>query len=107
MSSRQKLQIVDVIENSGISQRTGKPYTMRRAQCVLHQQTEEGEQCVVGTIFLPDSLKEHGRGEYLASFAFAQSREGELTPRIVSLEPFTPVRPTAKSAASAAASPSA
>jgi len=101
MSNRQKLQIVDVIENSGISQRTGKPYTMRRAQCVLHQHTPEGEQCVVGTIFLPDALKEFGRGEYLAEFAFAQSREGELVPRIVTLQPFgaTP-KPAARASAS-------
>lgn len=101
MSSRQKLQIVDVIENSGISQRTGKPYTMRRAQCVLHQQTTDGEQFVVGTIFLPEALKECGRGEYLAEFAFAQSREGELVPRIVSLQPFSaPPKPVARTSAS-------
>lgn len=98
MTSKQKLQIVDVIERSGVSQRTGKPYTMRNAQCVLHQFTPEGEQCVVGTIFLPESLKDCGRGEYLAEFAFSQSREGELVPRIVSLQPYGTVpKPVARS----------
>jgi len=90
MSTKQKLQIVEVIERSGISQKTGRPYTMRNAQCILHQETATGTQCVVGTIFLPDSLKDCDRGEYLAELAFAQSRDGELVPRIVSLQPYGP-----------------
>lgn len=90
MSTKQKLQIVEVIERSGISQKTGRPYTMRNAQCVLHQETPDGIQCVVGTVFLPDSLKDYGRGEYLVEFAFSQSREGQLVPRIVSLQPYGP-----------------
>lgn len=97
MSSKQKLTILDVIVRNGISQRTGKPYTMRTAQCVLEQSTTEGPQIVVGTITLPEAMKDHGKGEYLAEFALTQSREGELVPRIVSLQTYV-TRPANKPA---------
>ena len=95
--SRERLHIVDVVVRSGISQRTGKPYTIHNAQCIVSQQTEEGEQSVVGTIFLPEHLKDAGKGEYFASFALAQSREGELVPRLVSLERFEPLKAAPRS----------
>lgn len=103
MTSRQKLTIVDVIERSGVSQKTGRPYTIRTAQCILEQVTSEGSQCLVGTIFLPDALKDAPRGEYLAEFALAQSREGELVPRLVSLQPFGSPRAQPKSESKATA----
>lgn len=103
MSSRQKLTIVDVIERSGISQKTGRPYSMHTAQCILQQVTSEGEQLLVGTISLPDKLKDAGPGDYLAEFALSQSREGELVPRLVSLSPVGNHRPQPKADAKAAA----
>lgn len=103
MTSRQKLTIVDIVERSGTSQKTGRPYMMRTAQCILEQVTSEGSQCLVGTISLPDSLKDVPKGEYLAEFAFAQSREGQLVPRIVSLMPFGNTRTQPKGEAKSSA----
>lgn len=87
MTSKQKLIILDVMRLEGISSKTGRPYDMRTAQCVLYQSTSEGDQAVVGRVMLPDGLKETTKGEYLAEFAFSQSMDGHLVPRIVALHP--------------------
>lgn len=98
MTSKQKLTILDVLRREGISSKTGRPYDMRTAQCVLKQTTSEGEQMIVGTIVLPETLKETPNGEYLAEFALTQSMEGQLIPRIVSLQPYaTNAKPAAQS----------
>ncbi|VVE39151.1 cellulose synthase [Pandoraea cepalis] len=88
MTSKQKLTILDVLRREGVSSKTGRPYDMRTAQCVLHQMTSEGKQTIVGTIVLPEMLKETPNGDYLAEFALTQSMEGQLIPRIVSLQPY-------------------
>jgi len=98
--SKQKLTILQVIQRGGISKRTGQPWEIHTAQCVLEQESSDGKQILVGTINLPAALKDSPTGEYLAEFALQQSMEGKLEPRIVSLVPFG--RPTAKAAASAA-----
>ncbi|AJY28032.1 cellulose synthase [Burkholderia pseudomallei] len=95
--SKQKLTILQVIQRGGISKRTGQPWEIHTAQCVLEQENSEGKQILVGTINLPAALKDSAPGDYLAEFALQQSMEGKLEPRIVSLAPFG--RPTAKAAA--------
>lgn len=99
MTSKQKLTIVDVIRREGVSSKTGRPYDMRTAQCILWQTTSEGEQTVVGTVTLPNSLKDTEKGDYIAEFALSQSMDGSLVPRIVSLLPFpTSAKPIASKA---------
>lgn len=92
MSSKQKLTILSINTRSGTSQKTGRPYTIREAQCILEQQsTDAGSSIVVGVINLPEALADRQPGEYLAEFALAQgngSDSGKLVPRIVSLAPF-------------------
>ncbi|VVE46829.1 hypothetical protein [Pandoraea soli] len=96
MSSKQKLTILEVTRRQGISSKTGRPYDMRIADCILWQTTSEGDDSVVGLITLPDVLKDSGEGEYLAEFAFGRSFEGQLVPRIVALHPYvSDARPTA------------
>lgn len=88
MTSKQKLTILEVTRRQGISSKTGRPYDMRIADCILWQTTSEGDDSVVGLITLPDVLKDSREGEYLAEFAFGRSFEGQLVPRIVALQPF-------------------
>lgn len=97
MTSKQKLSIINVIRREGISSKTGRPYDMRTAQCVVEQATTDGvDQTIVGTINLPEAFKDTPKGEYLAEFALTQSIEGGLVPRIVSLQPYaSSARPTA------------
>ena len=86
--NKQKLSILQVIKRDGVSQKTGRPWAIHSAQCVLEQDVDGQKQLLVGTINLPDHLKAVEPGEYLADFGFFQSMEGRLEPRITSLVPF-------------------
>lgn len=103
MSSKQKVTILAINVRSGVSAKTGRPYTIREAQCILEQEIEGQRSVVVGVINLPDALADRDAGEYLADFALAQGSgpdSGKLVPRIVSLVPFG--MPKAKPAAAGA-----
>lgn len=89
--AKQKLQILAINTRSGVSQKSGRPYTIREAQCILEQESDGVQNIVVGTINLPEALADRQPGEYLAEFALAQGNgndAGRLVPRIVSLVPF-------------------
>ena len=86
--NKQKLTILEVAHRSGVSNKTGRPWAMHEAQCILEQEDSEGKKIVVGTINLPDVLKDSAPGDYLAEFSFFKSMEGKLEPRVVSLVPF-------------------
>jgi len=88
MSSKQKLTILDVTRRQGVSIKTGRAYDMRIAECILWQTTSEGEDAVVGTVTLPDAVKDATQGEYLAEFAFGRAFDGQLVPRILALQPY-------------------
>lgn len=87
--SKQKLTILQVIEKTGISTKTGKPWEIHSAQCILEQETEKnGRELLVGTVNLPKDLWASQPGDYLAEFGLAQSMDGKIEARIVSLVPF-------------------
>lgn len=86
--NKQKLTILEVEHRSGISKKTGNAWAMHEAQCILEMESVEGKKIVVGTINLPDTLKDSQPGDYLAEFSFFKSMEGRLEPRVVSLVPF-------------------
>jgi hypothetical protein len=86
--NKQKLTILDVAHRSGTSKKTGNAWAIHEAQCILEQENEEGKSIVVGTINLPEVLKDAAPGDYLAEFSFFKSMEGKLEPRVVSLVPF-------------------
>ncbi|CAN0639936.1 MULTISPECIES: cellulose synthase [Burkholderia cepacia complex] len=103
--SKQKLTILSINVRNGVSQKSGRPYTIREAQCILEQSVDGASNIVVGVINLPESLADRTPGEYLAEFALAQGNgtdAGRLVPRIVSLLPYGNVRPQAKPEAKAA-----
>ncbi|KAA0088754.1 cellulose synthase [Paraburkholderia sp. T12-10] len=97
--NKQKLTVLQVIKRAGVSSRTGKPWEIHSAQCVLEQSVKGETELLVGTINLPKELKEVGAGDYLAEFAFFQSMEGKLEPRITSLVPFGMSGPKPKAGA--------
>ncbi|VVD71744.1 cellulose synthase [Pandoraea eparura] len=103
--SKQKLTILSVNTRSGTSQKTGRAYTIREAQCILEQSSDGNSNIVVGVINLPDALADRQPGDYLAEFALAQgngSDAGRLVPRIISLVPYGNPRPQPKADAKAA-----
>ncbi|MFM0526302.1 cellulose synthase [Paraburkholderia strydomiana] len=89
--NKQKLTILSINVRSGVSQKSGRPYTIREAQCILEQSTDGVSNIVVGVINLPEPLADRAPGEYLAEFALAQGNgtdSGRLVPRITSLIPY-------------------
>lgn len=86
--NKQKLTIIDVAHRSGIAKKTGNAWAIHEAQCILEQESTEGKALLVGTLNLPDTLKDSTPGDYLAEFSFFRSMDGKLEPRVVSLMPF-------------------
>ena len=73
-----KLTILAVNTRSGVAQKTGRPYTMHEAQCVITAQREGQEPVVsVGTVMLADSLKDTPQGDYLPDF-MPRVRDGRI-----------------------------
>ncbi|MFM0649781.1 cellulose synthase [Paraburkholderia bryophila] len=105
MTSKQKLTILAINTRSGVAKASGRPYTIREAQCILEQSKEGASSVVVGVVNLSEELaKDRMPGDYLAEFELAQgggNDSGKLVPRIVSLTPFG--LPKAKPAAGASA----
>ena len=65
--NKQKLSILQVIKRDGVSQKTGRPWAIHSAQCVLEQDVDGQKQLLVGTINLPDERKaKKGRKPALA-----------------------------------------
>lgn len=104
--SKQKLNIVEVVTRSGFAKRTGNPWMIHEAQCILEQETEKGRELLVGTINLDDKLKE-ARGEFIAEFAMFRTMDGKLEARVVALVALGAQKPTAKPGAGALAASSA
>lgn len=103
--NKQKLTILSINVRSGVSQKSGRPYTIREAQCILEQSNDGVSNIVVGVINLPEPLADRTPGEYLAEFALTQGNgtdSGRLVPRITSLIPYGSSRPQPKVEAKAA-----
>ena len=100
IDNKHLIDIVSVQEASGISRKTGNPWKMYRAQCVV---TGGDSGAKVGELLLPDSLKDTTPGKYLAEFQLDVSFERLVVPRITALHPHgANARPQAKPATAAA-----
>lgn len=89
--SKQKLTILSINTRSGTSQKTGRPYAIHEAQCILQGVVEGVEKIVVGVINLSEELAKSQPGEYLADFSLSPGRGGDsgrLVAQVVSLVPF-------------------
>jgi hypothetical protein len=83
----QKLQILAIELKSGVGKKSGRPYSMEIAQCVLH---EAGGPVGVGEMVLP---KEHGAksgGFYEGLFKFGRSQDGKMSAFLDALRPCAP-----------------
>lgn len=96
-----KLTILAINSRSGTSQKTGRPYSMHEAQCVITAQREgQPEQINVGTVMVADALKDTPPGDYLPDFG-TRVRDGRIDFEVVGLKPLN--RGGARPAPSAAA----
>ncbi len=87
------INIINVISRSGISKKTGLPWTMNFAQCVLI--ALDGE-LKIGKLLLPKALNDTKPGEYLASFQLDVDYETDVVPVITALHPYNASKPVAK-----------
>jgi len=94
------INIINVISRSGISKKTGLPWTMNFAQCVLI--ALDGE-LKIGKMLLPKALNDTKPGEYLASFQLDVDYETDVVPVITALHPYNSGKPVAKSSEAAKA----
>ncbi len=99
MSNTQKLTIIAINSRNGVSAKTGRPYSMHEAQCILTEEVVDANgaatpQVKVGRVNVADELKDTTPGDYLADYKLFVSRDGELVARIVGLKSLN-MRPAA------------
>lgn len=89
------LQILVVNTKAGTSKKTGQPYSIPEAQCILLN--DDGSVSAVGVLVIPKQLEETAKpGTYTGSFALEAGTFGENQGRIVArLVGLTPLPPSA------------
>lgn len=68
-----KIEIIHVVQNAGMSRKTGNAYDIRNAQCIVcESDPETGEvKPKIGVLSLPERYKELPRGVYSVEFEAA------------------------------------
>jgi hypothetical protein len=85
VDNKHLIQILAVNKSSGISNKTGKPWEMWKAQCVVNG---PDSSIHVGELSLPTALRETTPGKYLAEFELGVNYDLKVIPLIVKLHPF-------------------
>lgn len=101
MSMTQRLTIFDVRITEGVAKKSGLPYRIAEAQCLLHK-TDEKESSLVGTLSLPKGMEDPKPGDYHVEFRMGVDFEGNIGARVHKLEPVI-AQPRAPGAAPAQA----
>ncbi|MDO9421056.1 MAG: hypothetical protein Q7T66_10365 [Herminiimonas sp.] len=84
VDNKHLIEIIAVNKESGIAKRTGNPWEMHKAQCVVRG---PGNSVQIGELILPKDLANTTPGTYLAEFELAVSFERIVVPRITVLHP--------------------
>lgn len=85
IDNKHLINIVAVNVDEGVSKKSGLPWKMHKAQCVV---TGPDGKTQIGELMLPRSLAETAPGKYLAEFQLAVSYERTIIPQIVALHPY-------------------
>jgi hypothetical protein len=85
VDNKHLLEILAVNLQKGISKKTGNPYEIYKAQCVVKGPDQSIQ---VGELNLPKHLKETTPGKYLAEFELGVNVERLLVPVITNLHPW-------------------
>ncbi|RQV18150.1 cellulose synthase [Burkholderia cenocepacia] len=104
MSNKQKLSILQIVPVEGVSKKTGAPFKLYEAHCMLEKSSDQGTTIRVGTLVLSDEQVEHigdrVPGDWIVDFELQPGfgmEKGRLVPRIISMVPYGV--PKAKAAA--------
>lgn len=84
VDTKHLINIIAVNKEGGISKKTGNPWEMYKAQCVIRGPDNSVK---IGELILPKTLAETTPGDYLAEFELDVSFERVVVPRITALHP--------------------
>lgn len=87
------LQILAINVKEGTAKKSGQPYRIPEAQCVL--KNDDGTVAAVGVLVIPKQLEESAKlGEYTGTFALEAGtfgeNQGRIVARLVGLTPLPP-----------------
>jgi hypothetical protein len=92
VDNKHLIEILAVNKAGGISKKTGNPWEMHKAQCVI-KGPDNGVQ--IGELNLPKNLIETKPGKYLAEFELGVNMDLKVVPIITVLHPFGGDKPAA------------
>lgn len=91
IDNKHLVEIIAVNRDSGISKKTGNPWEMCKAQCIVRG---PDNLMKIGELILPKALSETPPGKYLVEFELDVSFERVVVPRITQLHPWAGEIPT-------------
>jgi hypothetical protein len=100
VDNKHLIEILAVNKSSGIAKKTGNPWEMWKAQCVVKGPDQSIQ---IGELNLPKSLVDTAPGKYLAEFELGVSFERMVVPMITKLHAWSGDAPAAGAARPAAA----
>lgn len=92
VDNKHLIEIIAVNKSGGISKKTGNPWEMYKAQCVVKGPDSSVQ---VGELNLPKHLIETAPGKYLAEFELGVNFDLKVVPVITALHPHGDTRPAA------------
>lgn len=84
MAIKTRLEILFVQVNKGVSKKSGLPYEIHMAQCVMSK--PDGSK-IVGDLPLNQTLRETKPGTYEAEFDFRKDFSGRISGEVIALVP--------------------
>jgi hypothetical protein len=83
------IQILHVTQRTGLSQKSGKPYDMRSAQCIVHKVNRDtgAIEPLIGELLLPEQFKEIKPGTYEVEFEAGIGLEKRVVGQVVTMVP--------------------
>lgn len=85
VDNKHLIEIVAVNKQSGTAKKSGNPYEIYKAQCIVKGPDQSIQ---VGELNLPKSLIETTPGKYLAEFELGVNFDRMVIPMITKLHPF-------------------
>lgn len=85
VDNKHLIEILVVNESNGVSKKSGQPWRMFRAQCIVRGPDNSVQ---IGELNLPDALSKTPPGKYLAEFELGVNFERLVVPRITALHAY-------------------
>lgn len=82
IDNKHLIEILTIISESGISKKTGQPWQMWKAQCVIRGGDNDIK---VGVLNVSEKMKDTPPGKYLAEFELGVNFENKVIPLLTKL----------------------